>query len=228
MDEPLLFQIFQHPADHLARTADDAADFLAGSVGGKRIGVVCGTGANGGDGLVAARFLSNWKAQVQVLLVGRGASMADPDAAAALAAVQRMVIPLALVQTGVQAQREIQTLIGCDLVIDALFGTGLSSLSGAVRDPAATVIDQVNALGLSVLSVDIPSGLDANTGRKIGRAIAARLTVTMGLPKKGFFLEEGPACTGKILVADLGYPRILLNERDGLYLHRKEKPKEEK
>lgn len=206
------------------RAAAECVADLVGGVAGKRIPVLIGTGANGGDGCVAARTLANWGASVSLYMTGRAKEMADLAAAANLHAVERMGIPVTLLQTQQGATRAIAEMGGAACIVDAILGTGLSALTGRVREPAGFLIDQVNALGIPIVAIDIPSGLDANTGQKIGTAIRATVTVTMGLPKKGFFLADGPAVTGKLLVADLGYPRVLLTEAEGIHLHRRIRP----
>ncbi len=217
------------------RAAAECVHDLVGPVEEKRIVVLAGTGANGGDGCVAARCLANWGAHVAIYMTGRAKEMADHAAAANLHAVERMGIPVTLLATQQGASRAVAEMAGAACIVDAILGTGLSALAGRVREPAGFLIDQVNALGIPVVAIDIPSGLDANTGQKIGTAIRATVTVTMGLPKKGFFLADGPALVGKLLVADLGYPRVLLEEaQGGIHLHRRvrpaaggDKPKEE-
>ncbi len=207
------------------RAAAECVADLVGDVAGKRIAVLAGTGANGGDGCVAARHLANWGASVSIYMTGRAKEMADHDAAANLHATERMGIPVTLLATQQGVTRAVAEMEGAACIVDAILGIGLSALSGRVREPAGFLIDQVNALGIPIVSVDIPSGLDANTGQKIGTAIRATMTVTMGLPKKGFFLVDGPATAGKLVVADLGHPRVLLEEsQGGIHLHRRARP----
>jgi NAD(P)H-hydrate epimerase len=93
------------------------------------------------------------------------------------------------------------------LVIDALFGTGLAR---TLREPWAEVVRAVNASGRPVLAVDLPSGLDANTGAVLGAAIRAGTTVTFVARKPGFDHGEGPEHCGRVLVAEIGIPRNLL------------------
>jgi len=99
------------------------------------------------------------------------------------------------------------------VVVDALFGTGLNR---DVAGPARSLIEAVNALDRSehpVIAVDIPSGLDADTGLPRGAAIRSDVTVTMGLPKAGFLAPEAAAHVGRLLVADIGHPPALLQSR---------------
>lgn len=220
---------FRIPGGALMETAGRAVaeavtDLAGGDVAGKAIAVLCGTGANGGDGFVAARLLANAGAAVTVYRVGRGGTLADHDAANALHAVERMGLPVVLVQTAQGAGRALAEIARADVVVDAILGTGLSGLAGRVREPAATLIERLNALGKPVVAVDIPSGLDANTGEKIGVCVKATVTVTMGLPKVGFAAGDGPAVTGRVRVANLGYPRTLLETPQGLHLARRQAP----
>src|SRR3990167_8477015 len=101
----------------------------------------------------------------------------------------------------------IKELNNYNLLVDALFGTGLS---GDVREPFKTLINGVNNLNKPVVSVDIPSGLDCNTGKILGTAIKATKTVTFAAPKKGFYSEDGPHYTGEVLVTDISIPKHLL------------------
>ena len=95
-----------------------------------------------------------------------------------------------------------------DLIIDALFGVGLDR---DLEEPYIGLIEKVNRSGRKVLSVDIPSGLDSDNGRIHGASIKADVTVTMGLPKKGFYEGEGPSLTGKIIVDSIGLPQELIS-----------------
>ena len=153
--------------------------------------VLCGRGNNGGDGLAAARHLHRW---------GRLAAVActDPDGLNGPAAEQAR----ALRALGVPISPE-PDLAGAQLVVDALLGTGLSRPAGGRM---ATWIDAVNASGHRVVSVDVPSGLDADTGAAAGPCVRAALTVTLGLPKPGLLEADGPAYAGEVWVADIGVP----------------------
>ncbi len=156
----------------------------------KNVLVVCGAGNNGGDGLVAARHLLNAGIKVGVLMAGKPAKLkSDPKINYNI--LKRM-----------GTAKFIRRFSGrYDLIIDSLFGIGLKS---EVRRPHAEIIDQMNAGKRPILAVDVPSGLDADTGAVMGGAVKAGRTVTFVAPKKGFFLKQGPACCGRIVVRDIG------------------------
>ena len=153
--------------------------------------VACGRGNNGGDGLAAARHLHRW---------GRLAGVAciDPTALSGLAADQARVLGA----LGIQIASE-PDFSGAQVVVDGLLGTGLS------RPPEGRLAGWIAAMNASerrVVSVDVPSGLDADSGRVAGACVRAAVTVTLGLPKRGLLLAEGPAYAGDVWVADIGIP----------------------
>ncbi len=168
---------------------------------GARIVVLCGPGNNGGDGFVAARLLNERGYDVAVYLLGDvGALKGD---AAANARRWR--------ETGSVRQLEeaAQSLAGCEIVIDALFGAGLAR---PIEGTAATVIENVNAnAAIPVLAVDVPSGLNGNTGQPRGDAVVkAERTVTFYRRKPGHLLEPGRSLCGKVVLADIGTPAAVL------------------
>jgi NAD(P)H-hydrate epimerase len=185
-----------------------AADIALQMLGRKRgrVLVLCGRGNNGGDGFVIARHLHNRGIAVALWLAARADEVKpESDAGINLRIVQKMKLPLI---EGSDAARA-KPIAGSryDLLVDALLGTGLS---GEVREPMRTLIQQMNASGIPVLAVDTPSGLDTETGRVLGVAVRARRTATFAAAKRGFFLGEGPAHVGKLHVVDIGVPRELL------------------
>ena len=103
------------------------------------------------------------------------------------------------------------TLASCELLVDAIFGTGLR---GAVRDPIATLINVINRLPIPILSVDLPSGLDADTGHPLGTCVQADRTVTIGLPKRGLLMHPGAELAGKLEVVDIGFPEQVVDAQD--------------
>lgn len=176
---------------------------------GSRILIVCGPGHNGGDGLVAARHLHNALStltDVTVLLAAPRDQFKEA-AAAQLRIVDAMKIPVESFSPGHSQLRDWLALGSPgDLIVDALFGTGLSR---PVEGPAREIIDTLNTSGRRILSVDLPSGLDCDTGEPLGAAVKATETVSFCGYKKGF--ETGKDYVGKVIVADIGAPLELLH-----------------
>lgn len=175
----------------------------------RKILVLAGKGNNGGDGLVAARYLFQKKYEVQVFLFSEGQKLkADP--ARNFVANAKLGIPCRVVGEHFNWEEVPRLFAEMDVVIDALFGAGLDK---ELKDPYLTLIRMLNESRRKVVSVDIPSGLDADRGKILGACVNAAVTVTMGLPKRGFYEGEGPKMTGKIVVADIGLPKEVLNPK---------------
>ena len=173
----------------------------------KKVLILAGKGNNGGDGLVAARYLYEKGYSIQVLLFSEGKKLkADP--ARNFAANAKLGIATRVVGEHFAWETVPGLFEKSDLIIDALFGVGLDR---DLEEPCVGLIEKVNRSGRKVLSVDIPSGLDSDHGQIHGASIKADVTVTMGLPKKGFYEGEGPKLTGEIVVADI-FPKELLKE----------------
>lgn len=154
--------------------------------------VLCGPGNNGGDGFVAARYLKRWGWPVRLALLGeRGALKGD---AAAMAALWDGVV-----EEGVH-------IGGARLIVDALFGAGLS------RTFPADLAQTINGAGVPVVAVDVPSGLDGLSGRARGAAVKADVTVTFFRRKPGHVLLPGRVLCGEVVVADIGIPQSVLQE----------------
>jgi len=169
--------------------------------------VLAGPGNNGGDGLVAARHLHNAGVPVSILLLA-GRERYRDAAATQLAIVDAMHLAVDTITPGHAELRDwiVDSSPG-DLLIDAIFGTGLTR---AVEGVAAEVIRAANMSRHPILAVDIPSGLDCDTGRPLGEAIRATETVSFCGHKKGF--AEARGYLGKVIVADIGAPRELLEQ----------------
>lgn len=176
-----------------------------------RIAVVCGTGNNGGDGYVAANALVARGHSVRVFIFG-DRSRIRGDAKAALATLEKTGdVDVVETENAKSLWQFSSYLASADLTIDALLGTGLHT---EVRGPIADAIDVVNQAGTPVVAVDIPSGIDADTGAVLGRAIEACATVTFAFAKRGHYLHPGAGYRGELTVADIGIPAKLAATSD--------------
>ena len=168
---------------------------------GKTITILCGKGNNGGDGLVVARLLHRRRARIHVMLLTPITDLSR-DTAAMYRRFIRVAGRSAIIRFR-SADQARPLLASSDILIDALLGTGLSSVvTGTYRE----AIDVINSAGKPVIAVDIPSGLQADTGAILGRAIRATLTITCGLPKLGLYVNEGIDQAGIVRVVDIGIP----------------------
>jgi ADP-dependent NAD(P)H-hydrate dehydratase / NAD(P)H-hydrate epimerase len=175
-----------------------------GPVEGKFYCIFCGKGNNGGDGLVIARRLHNMGAKVSVRLFSE--DMKD-DAATNLNAARKMGIQINTVTPGLA--EETSEAAHAEVVIDAIFGTGLSQ---EIKEPYASVIKMINSKARKVVAVDIPSGVNSDNGRIMGTAVHAHLTVTFGLPKRGLYLFPGAQASGEVKTAEIGIPKSAVDE----------------
>jgi len=196
--------------ENAGRGAALVAAEMLGKTGGKSVVIFCGKGNNGGDGYVVARHLRNLGAGVEVVVACPPEEIeSESDAGVNLCIIRKMGLPL-----HIASDENGQFLAGdlakkADLIVDALLGTGLS---GEVREPYLSLIRLINAADKPVLSIDIPSGLDANTGNVLRAAVRATRTATFVLPKVGFDVAEGPAHVGCVTVVDIGVPKELVDE----------------
>jgi len=166
--------------------------------------ILVGPGNNGGDGLVAARYLKRYRFKVKIYLPWEEHNMSD-EARSELERIKRSNIPY--VFTTEIKNEDIKDAI----ILDALFGTGLKrEISGRI----AEIIDLINNSGNPVVAVDIPSGISSDDGSIMGRAIKADITVTFGLPKRGHLLYPGSQYSGRLYVEDIGFPEELINSKD--------------
>ncbi len=172
-----------------------------------RVIIIAGKGNNGGDGFVAARHLWNAGFDVSVYLIGRTSEVRD-HARVNLDIIIAMGLPIRVVLDGTDLE-VLRAELNCKkpyLCIDAVFGTGLSK---EVKGINRAVIECMNDSSMPVISVDIPSGLNADSGLPLGIAVRAALTVTFGYPKVGLVLANGVPYTGELIVKDISIPRIV-------------------
>jgi NAD(P)H-hydrate epimerase len=196
--------------ENAGRGAAEAIEALLGGAAGRRVAVVAGGGNNGGDGFVIARRLALRGAAVVTFLI------VPPQEVRRDAAVNLRVLR-GLGQEVREAHAEAPgwlrgQLAAFDLVVDAVGGTGIR---GALRGPAAAAAEQINAAGRPVVAVDIPTGLDCDTGEASGPTVRAKLTVTFLARKTGFDAPAAAAYTGEVRVVDIGVPPERIGELAG-------------
>jgi NAD(P)H-hydrate epimerase len=192
--------------EHAGRRTAEVARRLLDSAGGRRCTVLVGKGNNGGDGLVAARYLAGDGA-TRVLLVTPAAEIRGALADHLHSLRDRGVW---IEETHPLAPARLQHLLrDADVIVDAIFGTGFR---GPARGLPAQVIEAANASGVPILAVDIPSGVDAGTGQAAPPCIHAVATVTMALPKVGLVQYPAASHVGRLFVADIGVPDPLIRD----------------
>jgi NAD(P)H-hydrate epimerase len=169
----------------------EAAGWQVARFVGQRAAVVCGVGNNAGDGLAAARHLHRW---------GRLAGVYCVDSMRLRGAAEQEVRALRRIGVNVRSEPDLKD---AEVVVDAIFGTGLSR---APEGRFAAWIEAINESGKPAIAIDVPSGLDADTGVAYAPTVNASTTITLGLPKPGLLQGDGPRLSGTVLVADIGVP----------------------
>ncbi len=168
----------------------------------QKIAIFCGLGGNGGDGLVAARHLSAMGfGKVSVVLAGRGRDIAHEAALANWCALQNLRESITIHEV---ADSAAIPKVEADVVVDALLGTGTK---GKLKPPISQLVDLINSLDAAKIAVDVPTGIDADTGEVSGCAVKADVTVTFHRMKMGF--EKAKKYAGEIVVRDIGLPPAL-------------------
>jgi len=175
-------------------TATLAARMLQGTTIGKRVACLVGGGNNGGDGMVAARHLANWGADVKVIVGTTKDKMKDIPLEQ-LHILEKMGVPILSTE---------YALRDYELLIDGLIGYGLE---GNPRDRIAMIIKDANASGRPILGLDLPSGMNATTGEAYDPCIKATTTLTLALPKTGFLAPGALPYVGDLYLADISIPR---------------------
>lgn len=175
-----------------------------------KVSIFAGKGNNGGDGLVVARHLVNRGYNVQTYIMAEAKAFTG-DALINLQIARNMNLPSEFILSDGDFEKHKERIFSSDILIDGIFGTGLK---GAVRGFAANVIEFLNSTGLSIVAIDLPSGLDANTGKVEGPCIWAVLTVTMALPKRGLLMFPGANYVGELQVVDIGVPYEVIESQN--------------
>lgn len=202
--------LMENAGRQVAQTMLSDIDDLAN----KRIVVLCGRGSNGGDGFVVARTLLQEKINSTVFLFGQLNNI-QGDAKTNLNILTKLGIKILEIQD-LQTWEEYQTeIIKCDVIVDALCGTGLNKpIEGLLK----TVVSDVNSVKSKIVSIDLPTGLSADSNIPIGDFIKATCTVTLATPKLPLVLFPSNSCVGNLVVADIGIPITVIKDVDGLQL----------
>jgi NAD(P)H-hydrate epimerase len=193
----VLIQMMENAGHQLATLTRRQFD---GSVHGKQIAVLAGSGGNGGGGLVAARHLSNWGARVGVTLVH------PPDKLKNIPGQQWRALERMSIERGTYDPSRPPKLAEADAILDAMIGYGLQ---GDPRGPAAELIQLANDARTLTIALDAPSGLDTTRGVPGQPCIRAAATMTLALPKVGLLTESARPVVGNLYLADISVPPSL-------------------
>ena len=174
----------------------------------ERVAIVCGTGANGGDGFAVARHLEN-RGVVPVLIVVGDRAQIRGDAQTNLVVCERLGIPLYDIRDGSEIETALAHAADADLLVDAIFGTGLNRAPAGIY---ADVIRGIAELRIPVLAIDLPSGANASSGEPFEPCLQAEVTVTFAAPKLCHVFEPAARYCGEVIVADISIPEVAVDE----------------
>lgn len=182
---------------------------------GRRVAVICGKGNNGGDGFVIARVMKEQGNDVLVLLLDSQGAIKG-DARLNLDILKRLNVSVVEVSSESGWQSRLKEISDCGVIVDAIFGTGLRN---PVTGIFQTAIADLNRTAVPIISVDLPSGLSADTNEIIGETVRAALTVTLAAPKIPLMLTPSRDLVGDLVVADIGIPRSIIESIDKPYTY---------
>ena len=174
----------------------------------KNFVIVCSSGNNGGDGFVVARHLLNRGDYVEVFFLGSEGNM-SADALVNFNIIGNMGVKIIKVNKNEDLKILRESIIHCDMTIDAIFGTGLSREVKGIYSLAITIINENSKY---ILSIDVPSGFECNSGKVMGNCIISNKTVTFELYKKGFLAYDTDSFTGEIVIEKIGIPRSVVDK----------------
>ncbi len=197
--------------ENAGRQAVAAMEAMYGDLLERQVAVLCGRGNNGGDGFVVARTLAQRGVDVSVFLIGRVAEVRG-DARVNLDILGRLSVSVVEIADSQAWELHFSEVSDCTLIVDAIFGTGLNApISGYIE----SVVTDVNASGIPVVAIDLPSGLSADSADSIGPSIEAELTITLAAPKIPLVLPPAETHAGDVVIADIGIPGEVLESLDG-------------
>ena len=197
--------------ENAGRQAVAAIESIYSDIQDRRVAVLCGRGNNGGDGFVIARTFAQRGVDVSVFLIGRVADVRG-DARTNLEILGRLGLTVVEVADSQAWELHFSEVSDCSLIVDAIFGTGLNApVSGFIE----SVIADVNASGIPIVAIDLPSGLSADSPEPPGPSIEAGLTVTLAAPKLPLVLPPAETRAGDIVIADIGIPGDVIESIEG-------------
>ena len=197
--------------ENAGRQVVAAMEAMYSDLAERQVAVLCGRGNNGGDGLVVARTLLQRGVDVSVFVIGN-VSEVRGDARTNLEILSRLGLAAVEIADSQAWELHFSEVTDCTLIVDAIFGTGLNApLAGLME----SVVADVNESGIPVVSIDLPSGLSADSAEAIGDSIEATMTVTLAAPKLPLVLPPAETRAGDIIIADIGIPADILETVEG-------------
>ncbi|QDT35717.1 NAD(P)H-hydrate epimerase [Stratiformator vulcanicus] len=185
----------------------NCAELLRSKLSGGTVTICCGKGNNGGDGFVIARHLLNQGYDIRLLVFADPSGLAG-DAKVNYEIARRMDADICIFDSNQPTAEIAEALGGADWIVDALLGTGTS---GELREPFPAIHAAINASRANVFAVDIPSGLDCDSGQPLGTTVRADVTATFVAEKLGFRNEAARELTGEVHVIDIGAPHMIID-----------------
>jgi ADP-dependent NAD(P)H-hydrate dehydratase / NAD(P)H-hydrate epimerase len=173
-----------------------------------RVAIICGHGQNGGDGFAVARHLEN-RGVVPVLVVVGDRAAVKGDSLVNLTICERLGIPIYDILTSGEVETALAHAADADLVVDAIFGTGLNRAPSGIH---ADVIRGIAELRIPALAIDLPSGANASSGEPFDPCLQAEVTVTFAAPKLCHVFEPAALYCGEVIVADISIPEIAIDD----------------
>jgi NAD(P)H-hydrate epimerase len=200
--------------ENAGRQAVAAMEAAFDDLTSSRVAVICGRGNNGGDGFVVARTLIQRGVETAVFLVGSVGDV-QGDARTNIEVLGRIGLTVVEITNAQEWELHFSEISECDVIVDAIVGTGFH---GEVAGLLQTVVADVNALGVPVVAIDLPTGVSADSADLAGDAIQASMTVTLAAPKIPLVFPPADLHAGDLVIADIGIPYPVIDELEGPYL----------